>query len=102
MSDEILAMAHREAWRYRKSSDSHHSDTYTFNRSTLLEFARKLAAMEREACAKIVDVGSDVEAWEIHGGNETIDVLRDLAAKIRMRSNAALTGAEGRSPKASG
>ena len=34
-----------------KSSDPHHSDTYTFNISTLLEFARKLVAAEREACA---------------------------------------------------
>lgn len=29
----ILELAHREAWRYKKSSDPHHSDTYTFNRS---------------------------------------------------------------------
>lgn len=52
---QILDLAHREAWRYRKSSDPHHSDTYTFNRATLLEFARKLSAVEREACAAILD-----------------------------------------------
>lgn len=45
-TDETLDLAHREAWRYKKSSDPHHSDTYTFNRSTLLEFARKLAIVE--------------------------------------------------------
>lgn len=44
-NDEIIDLAHREAWRYRKSSDPHHSDTYTFNRATLLEFARKLVAL---------------------------------------------------------
>lgn len=38
---------------------------------------------EREACAQIVDVKQGVEAWEIHGGQETIDVLRDLADAIR-------------------
>jgi len=38
--DQIEAMAHRRAWRYKKSSDPHHSDTYTFNRATLLEFVR--------------------------------------------------------------
>lgn len=54
-SDETLELAHREAWRYKKSSDPHHSDTYTFNSSTLLEFARKLLAAEREACAKVCD-----------------------------------------------
>ncbi len=49
MSDEeILALAHREAWRYKKSSDPHHSDTYTFNRSTLLSFASTIVARQRE------------------------------------------------------
>ena len=53
--DEILEVAHRMAWRYKKSSDPNHSDTYTFNRTTLLEFARKLMAAEREACAAVVE-----------------------------------------------
>lgn len=47
---------------------------------------------EREACAQIVDVKQGVESWEIHGGQETIDVLRDLADKIRMRSNVEAQG----------
>ena len=54
-NEEILALAHREAWRYKKSSDPHHSDTYTFNRSTLLEFSRKLVKSEREACAEVCE-----------------------------------------------
>jgi len=49
-------------------------------------FARGVAAgraAERERCAKLVDVELGTKAWEIHGGQETIDVLRDLAAEIR-------------------
>ncbi len=56
-------------------------------RGEIVTIVEEMIDAEREACAKIVDVGPDVEAWEIHGGQETIDVLRDLAAKIRMRSN---------------
>ena len=42
-------LAHRIAWRYKKSSDHAHSDTYTFNRDTLLQFATALMAAERQA-----------------------------------------------------
>ncbi len=44
----IEDLAHRMAWRYRKSSDPSHSDTYTFNRETLLLFAAAVQAAERE------------------------------------------------------
>lgn len=40
-----------------------------------------VAAM-REKCAQIVDPG-DMEAWEARGGQEGIDLMRDLAAAIR-------------------
>jgi hypothetical protein len=40
---------------------------------------------EREACAKIVDVPAGAEAWEIRGGEEGIELLRDMAAAIRAR-----------------
>lgn len=43
-NDEIIALAHLRAWRYKHSSDPHHSDTYTFNEVTLLEFAKTIAA----------------------------------------------------------
>jgi hypothetical protein len=46
----IEDLAHRMAWRYRKSSDPSHSDTYTFNRETLLLFAAAVQAAEREQC----------------------------------------------------
>lgn len=39
---EIEQLAHRTCWRYKVSKDPNHSDTYTFNRHTLLEFARAL------------------------------------------------------------
>lgn len=40
--EQIEALAHRIAWRYKKSSDPHHSDTYTFNRDTLIQFAAEI------------------------------------------------------------
>lgn len=47
------------------------------------EFALDVAKAVREECAKAVDVGPEMQAWEIHGGQETMDVLRDVAARIR-------------------
>lgn len=40
-------------------------------------------AAERERCAEIVDVPADIDAWEVIGGQETMNLLRELAAKIR-------------------
>jgi len=40
-------------------------------------------AAERERCANIVDVPAGLEAWEIVGGSEGINMLRELADKIR-------------------
>jgi hypothetical protein len=40
--EDIVALAHRKCWRYKRSSDPHHSDTYLFNLHTLLDFARKV------------------------------------------------------------
>jgi len=44
---EILSLAHRICWKYKKSQDPHHSDTYTFNDTTMLEFVRILKMMEK-------------------------------------------------------
>ena len=44
---EILSLAHRICWKYKKSQDQHHSDTYTFNDKTMLEFVRILKMMEK-------------------------------------------------------
>lgn len=98
-SDEVLTLAHREAWRYKKSSDPHHSDIYTFNRSTLLEFARKLAMTERESCAKVCDAEAvkmeegarraieSGEHDEVSAIRSTAWKLSVAAATIRARSN---------------
>jgi hypothetical protein len=56
---EVEAIAHREAWRYKHSSDPSHSHAYTFNRACLLAFAEKIAqaatAAERERAAKVCE-----------------------------------------------
>ena len=64
---DVEKLAHRIAWRYKKSSAPAHSDTYTFNRDTLLQFAAVLMAAEREQCAKVCeafdDEGGAGDAW---------------------------------------
>lgn len=40
--EKLEELAHRIAWRYKKSSDPHHSDTYTFNKDTLIQFAAEI------------------------------------------------------------
>lgn len=47
---EIEQLAHRTCWRYKVSKDPNHSDTYTFNRHTLLEFARALVQGPKKPC----------------------------------------------------
>ena len=47
---EIEQLAHRTCWRYKVSTDPNHSDTYTFNRHTLLEFARALVQGPKKPC----------------------------------------------------
>lgn len=45
--EQIIDLAHRTAWRYKHSSDPHHSHTYTFNRQALLQFARGITQGEK-------------------------------------------------------
>lgn len=40
---DILDIAHRTAWKYKHSSAPAHSDTYTFNKTCMLDFARKVS-----------------------------------------------------------
>ena len=40
----IIELAHRICWRYKHSKDPHHSSTYTFNESTLQQFAKTIRA----------------------------------------------------------
>ena len=46
---EVLELAHRTCWKYKHSKDPHHSDTYTFNKHTMLEFYRILKLMEEKS-----------------------------------------------------
>jgi len=50
----ILEIARHTAWRYKKSSDPNHSDTYTFNERKMIDFAQKvktLLMLEINRCA---------------------------------------------------
>ena len=47
----VEALAHRIAWRYKKSTDPAHSDTFTFNRATLMQFAEAIAVQPQAAQA---------------------------------------------------
>jgi hypothetical protein len=55
----------------------------------LLEaFAKLVAAKEREACAKLVEVPSHWEDWEISCGAQGRELCNDLAQAIRARGQA--------------
>jgi len=49
--EQIEAIGHRKAWRYKHSSDPAHSSTYTFNRTCLLDFARAAIAASKGGAA---------------------------------------------------
>ena len=51
----IIELAHRICWRYKHSKDPHHSSTYTFNESTLQQFAKTIRAEALEEAAKVCD-----------------------------------------------
>lgn len=59
---EIEALAHRTAWRYAHSKDPHHSSTYTFNQSCLLDFSQKLIAAMLKRIADEEPVSSNAIA----------------------------------------
>lgn len=54
--NKILEIAHRTAWKYKKSSDPHHSDTYTFNEHTMIDFVQKVTR-ENEERIKTLELG---------------------------------------------
>lgn len=57
---EILDIAHRTAWKYKFSNDQHHSDTYTFNKTCMIDFARKVS----ERCAPCLNF-CEAQAFKI-------------------------------------
>lgn len=54
------------------------ADTYYSARTVV-----QLLAQEREMCAAIVDIPAGFEAWEVIGGQEGMNMLRELAQQIR-------------------
>lgn len=52
---------------------------YYYSHSTVIQ----LLDLERARCAALVDVPSGIDAWEVIGGQETMDLLRELAWQIR-------------------
>lgn len=50
------------------------------------EDAMAAIAAEREACAKVCDIGK-LEAWKVLVGEDGIELCNSLAAAIRARSN---------------
>ena len=71
MLGHVETLAHRMAWRYKCSRDPNNSDTYTFNRATLLTFADALVAAERErwlkAAAAALELLDDLPVWSNAG-----------------------------------
>ena len=51
----IIELAHRICWRYKHSKDPHRSSTYTFNESTLQQFAKAIRAEALEQAATICE-----------------------------------------------
>jgi hypothetical protein len=75
---DIEATAHRKAWRYEKSSDPAHSDTYTFNQSTLVNFSRTIIAMNVAQAAPVAAEALTVEEFiAIADATKSADPGRD-------------------------
>jgi hypothetical protein len=83
---EIITEAHRICWRYKKSHDPSHSDTYTFNEHTLLEFARVLIQAEREACLN--DIELERASWQGNRSGLGVMVCGYIMEAIKKRGMA--------------
>jgi len=75
--ERIVDLAHRIAWRYKKSSDPHHSDTYTFNKDTLIQFAAAIGKRRKSTCLLTEEHAKsiDPDAERIPGTCQVINVL---------------------------
>jgi hypothetical protein len=63
--NKILEIAHGTAWKYKKSSDPHHSDTYTFNEHTIIDFVQKVTR-EAEERIKTLELGINAVGFLIN------------------------------------
>lgn len=75
--DDIIRMAREAGWR----------ESFT-PPVALYRFAALVAAAEREACAKLIEPSEEHRrdaSWGYIGGEEGVEMLDAMAAKIRAR-----------------
>ena len=73
---DVERLAHRIAWRYKHSRDPAHSDTYTFNRATLLQFTQAII----EGCAiKADSIAAQYNDSSGHAAERVGSALRAMA-----------------------
>lgn len=82
---KILEIAHRTAWKYKKSSDPHHSDTYTFNECTIIDFAQKVTR-EMEIRIQALEHALGVVMCEVEDDDLTTGRERDTYALKVLRA----------------
>ena len=82
---KILEIAHRTAWKYKKSSDPHHSDTYTFNEHTLIDFVHKVTR-EMEIRIQALEHAFGVVMCEVEDDDFTTGRERDTHALKVLRA----------------
>lgn len=58
---EILSLAHRTCWKYKHGDKG---DTYTFDKDTMLEFARILRMMDSPAAQFYDIVRKEYDTWQ--------------------------------------
>lgn len=80
-SEEVIEMA-RQAGCFEKHQ------VFYFTSPELEAFAKLVAAKEREACAKLVEVSDDLADWEIICGGDGRVLLNEMAKAIRARGGA--------------
>ena len=91
--DEIIRMA-QEAQQERLSLDGRSPSTalsgywFLMDVADLARFAALIRADEREACAKLIEPSEEHRrdaSWGYIGGEEGVEMLDAMAAKIRAR-----------------
>lgn len=79
---KVLEIAHRTAWKYKLSSDINHSDTYTFNEITMVDFATKLT---NDLYDKIQNLEQEVRYLRAFGNSDCTAISRATACACNYR-----------------
>jgi hypothetical protein len=88
----IEELAHRMAWRYKTSSDPAHSDTYTFNRATLLQFAEAVrSAPECDGFTPISELVEAEDAAELGRLMDENKALKEHRERLRSANRLAFS-----------